>query len=173
MKVFNRLLSFLLAALFIALFYVFSVMLDTRDSENEEQFVVEMAVTPLSPMDRIESGDAQILTNAFGAPLPLPEGLIAGQVEDVSYHGARARKVSLQGEKALVTGIRPASAAPKITDRSLVFLQETMTLLGYPLSSAETMTGPVYSLITEDAAFLITPYVSGETGNFSLMQITP
>lgn len=173
MKILNRIFSFALAIVFIGAFYVVAVLLDSTDEGKDTQFVVEMATLPLSPMQSLRSQDAQALTNAFGAPLPLPENFAIGQVEDTSYHTYQARKVHLQGENAQVFGIRPASAAPKIMDKSLTFLSAQRTLLGYPLSVAQTPTGPVYALLTEDAAFLITP-ISGELpGNFSLMQISP
>lgn len=173
MKALNRIFSFMLAVLFIAAFYVFAVLLDTADDKQDEQFVVEMAVTPLSPMEMVQSQDPQAIANAFGAPLPLPEGFVSGKAEDTSYHGYPARQVMLQGEKALVTGIRPASAAPKILGKELVFLAGGRTLLDYPLAVAQTEKGPVYSLTTEEAAFLITPLTDELPGGFSLMQITP
>ena len=173
MKALNRILSFVLAVLFIAAFYVFAVLLDTADDKQDKQFVVEMAVTPLSPMEMVQSQDPQVITNAFGAPLPLPEGFVSGKTENTSYHSYQARQVVLQGEKALVTCIRPASAAPKILDKELVFISGERSLLGYPLAVAETENGPVYSLMTEEAAFLITPLTDEMPGGFSLMQIKP
>lgn len=173
MKALSRVLSFALAVLFIAAFYVFAVLLDTADDKQEEQFVVEMAVTPLAPMETVQSQDPQAVANAFGASLPLPEGFVSGKVENTSYHSYQARQVMLQGEKALVTGIRPVSAAPRILDKGLVFLAGERTLLGYPLAVAQTEKGPVYSLMTEEAAFLITPLTDELPGDFSLMQITP
>ncbi len=173
MKILNRVLSFVLAILFIAAFYVFAVLLDTADEKGEEQFVVEMAVTPIGDITPIQSADAQVITNAFGAPLPVPEGFISGMVHNTTYHTYKAMQVSLQGQNAVVTGIRPASAAPKILDPSLVFLAGDRTLLGYPLAVAETDGGRVYSLITEDAAFLIEPNDKELPGGFALMQIAP
>ena len=151
-------------------FYVFSVMMEDEQSKRSDEFLVQAAEEPLRKMDAVRSADARALAQAFGAALPVPEGLQGGEVMSGSYHGYTTRSVTLEGKNARVTGVRPASAAPGLMQKDLLFLASDKALLGYSLMAAETDGGAVYSLLRDDAAFLITPLAPPDPGGFTLAE---
>lgn len=173
MKVLRRLLAFLLAAAFVLVFYVIAVMLEKEAGGQEQAFTVEAVTLPLADMQPLEGADAQALADAFGAALPLPEGFESGWVENTGYHGYRARLVRLRGSAALLSGIRPASAAPAILPDEAVFTGLGKALLGYPLLHAQVAGRDLYALMTAEAAFLIEPFEEGLPGGFSLLEPMP
>lgn len=170
MGVAKRLLSLALALVVIALFYVSAVLLEGGDEGQAEQFVVEAASLPLLPGTAgYEGNDAQALADAFGAPLPVPEGFTEGATQDSRYHAYLSRRITLQGGKATVKGVRPASAAPSVLPGELLFTASDKALLGYPLLQAQADGQTVYALVMKDAAFYIIP-AAGEPGGFSLLE---
>lgn len=170
MGILKRLFSLLLALLVIAVFYVSAVLLEGGDSKQEEQFIVEAASLPLEPgAAQYEGGDPQALADAFGVPLPVPESFVSGVTRDSRYHAYPSRQVSLEGGKAAIRGVRPASAAPSVLPGELLFTASDKALLGYPLLQAQAGGRTVYALVMEDAAFYIVP-TGDEPGGFSLLE---
>lgn len=173
MRLLRRILAFALALVVVGLFYVFAVMLEGDRGKQDERFTVVADTRPLQAMQPLRSADANQLAEAFGVSLPLPEGFTQGQVEDLRYHGYLARKIQLQGSQALVTGIRPASAAPAIFPRDAVFVLSDKALLGQPLMQAQAAGRTIYALVQKDAAFLIEPLAEGQPGGFSQLEPRP
>lgn len=169
----KRLLALLLSLAAVALFYVFAVMMEDKENRPSNQFIVEAARAPLERMDSLQSQDGRLLAERFGVPLPLPAGFLGGEVRDLTWHAYLARTVTLRGESATVTGIRPAAAAPAILPGKAVFLASDKALLGYPLTQADTGNGMVYALVTPEAAFLIVPNTASGPGEFALMEPGP
>lgn len=170
MRILKRFLSLLLALLVIALFYVSAVLLEGEADKQGEQFIVEADTRPLTPGEALRGNDPQALADAFGVPLPVPEGFSAGQTADSRYHAYLSRQIELQGEKAAVRGVRPASAAPAILPKDLVFTASDKALLGYPLLQAQSGGATVYALVMKEAAFYIVPAAGDAPGGFSLFE---
>jgi hypothetical protein len=166
----RRILAALLSLIVMAAFYVFAVMMEDEESKRTGEFLVAEERKPLTRMEDLKSADAVELARAFGAAIPLPEGLSDGLVQSGTYHGYPTRLVTLQGTLAQVRGIRPASAAPGLMPRDAVFLASGQALLGYPLLAAQGANGVMYSLLTEEAAFLIFPAAPPEPGGFTLIE---
>ncbi len=165
-RLLRRVLAFLLSILVMAAFYLVAVMMENEETRRSDRFLVEAAAVPLHRMEAVESADGRQLARAFGAALPLPEGLSSGRVEAGAYHGYVTRTVSAEGSAARVTGIRPASAAPGILPPEAVFAATDKALMGFPLLHAQEGGQEVYALVTGEAAFLIQPLAPPETGGF-------
>ena len=172
MGILKRLLSLLTALVVIAIFYVSAVMLEGMNSPGEDRFTVEAASLPLVPGPGYRGSDAQALADAFGAPLPVPEGLLSGETLDGRYHTYPIRKLRLEGRQETVLGVRPASAAPAVLPKELVFTRSDKALLGYPLMQAQADNKTVYALVMKDAAFYIVPGAE-VPGGFSLYEPRP
>ena len=166
----RRIPAFLMALLLMAAFYIFAVMMEDEKTKRTDEFLVERVELPLTEVMEMESGDARALAEAFGAPIPVPDGALSGQVKNESYHARYARLVLLSGENARVTGIRPAAAAPHIMPPTLSFRASGQTLLGYELLQAKRDGGVVFAMITDDAAFLIEPQNPDDPGGFQLQE---
>lgn len=166
----RRLLAILMSLALMAAFYVFAVMMEDEESKRSDEFLVQADEAQLEKAEAFQSADARALAQAFGVPLPMPEGLINGSVRSGSYHGYTTRLIALEGAAARVTGIRPASAAPGILPGEMVFTASDKALLGYELLAAKRGDEVFYTLLTQDAAFLIIPLLPPETGGFSLAE---
>lgn len=166
----RRILAVLLSLAVMAAFYVFAVMMEDEESKRTEEFLVSDEKEPLTRAEDFQGADANELARVFGAALPVPEGLAQGLVQTGTYHGYTTRLITLQGSLSQVRGIRPASAAPGLMPKDAVFLAGEQALLGYPLLEAQGENGTVYSLITEEAAYLILPATPPETGGFTLTE---
>ena len=173
MRIIRRLLALLLSLFVMAVFYVFAIMMENEETKRTDEFVVEAPSAPLAPIAAFQSQDAQLLTDSFGAPVPLPEGFTSGEAADKTYHTYRTRIIILQGTAATVTGVRPAAAAPSIMPKDAVFLAGSKALLGYPLLEAKGEGGTVFAMHTPEAAFLITPFTETGPGGFSLLEPRP
>ncbi|NLM86966.1 MAG: hypothetical protein GX171_09790 [Clostridiales bacterium] len=170
MKLIKRLLAIALSLLLVGLFYAFAVLMEGEDKRQSTQFVVEELAEPLTAITPVQSQDSKVLLERFGAAFPLPEGFTLGQVENGSYHGYQTRRITLQGKQALVTGIRPSSAAAQLAPKDAQFESTIRALLGYPLMIAQVDGYDAYSLITPDAAFLIQVPSGSQPGAFDLIQ---
>lgn len=166
----KRILGFLLSLLVMAGFYVFSVMMQGEDSRQQDDLHPRQQAAGLQRITPLEGGDAAALAQAFGAPFPLPNGLVSGRVDNGSHQAAITRLLRLTGSQAQVQGVRPASAAPAIFPRDAAFLASRHTLLGYELLEAKQGGHTLYALITDQAAFLITPTGSDGPGEFHLQE---
>jgi len=165
-RVLRRVLAFLLSLLVMTAFYLVAVMMENEETRRSERFLVEAAAAQLLKIEPVESADGRLLARAFGAALPLPEGLGSGRVESGAYHGYITRTVSLEGTAARVTGVRPASAAPGIMPPEAVFMATDRALMGVPLLRAREEGQDVYALMTGEAAFLIRPHAPPDAGGF-------
>ena len=166
----RRLLAALLSLVVMAGFYVFAVMMEGEETKRTDEFLVAEEKETLTRIQDVQSADANELASAFGAALPLPEGLSEGLVGSGTYHGYTTRLITLKGTLSQVRGIRPASAAPALMPKDAVFLAGGQALLGYPLLAGLGEDGMVYSLLTGEAAFLILPAQPPETGGFTLLE---
>ena len=173
MRMLKRLTALLLSQMVMAVFYVFAVLMEDEETKRSDSFVVEALHAPLSRQDSLQTDNAQQLADAFGVALPLPEGFVMGRTEDFGYHASPARRITLQGAAATVTGVRPAAAAAAILPAGASFVASSKALLGYQLLEARTEGGILYSLLTKEAAFLISPQSDEEPGGFSLLEPRP
>lgn len=166
----RKIVSFLMALLLMAAFYVFAVMMESPDSQREA-LLHDSAATPkpeaIADMQPLTSQDAAALASAFGASLPLPEGFVTGSVQAGNHQGQVTRLVSLTGSMARVSGVRPASAIASLVPRDAAFSRTDKALLGAYLLTAQLPSGRVYSLITQHAAFYIEPINPPQAGGFS------
>lgn len=170
MKILRRLLSLLLSLLLVAMFYAFAVMMEGDQNRPSTQFVVEEVQQPLTDITPVQSQDANLLAERFGAAFPLPQGFQMGQVQNGRYHTYVTRLITLQGEQAVVTGIRPASAAAAIAPKDAQFTDSKRALLGYPMLVAKLSDHDLYSYITPDAAFFIQVQTDAQPGAFTLVE---
>lgn len=166
----RRLLSLLLSLMLMAGFYVLAVMME---GEPGTAGTSPAPSSPIQAVQTLESQDPKALARAFGSSLPLPEGFLRGKVEPGSFQGQTSLLIALEGEKASLRGIRPAHAASSIMPRDALFLPSGKALLGHELLVAGEGEQQVFALITEEAAFLITPKNPGNAGQFILEDITP
>lgn len=166
----RKIFIFLIALLLMAAFYVFALMMEDKDSQQQNKFLVQEEPEKLVMIEAFHSQDSKALAKAFGVSLLLPEDFQSGGITSDSYHGYTTRLISLSGSKARVSGIRPASAAASLYPKDAAFTHTDQALLGFRLMQASTKTGTVYSLMTPYAAFLIEPLSPPQTGSFTLTE---
>lgn len=169
MRMLRRLMAFLLSVSLMAVFYVFSVMMENEETKRTDEFVVAADAAPLKPIAPLQSSDARQLADAFGLAFPLPEGFQAGEVSDGVWHTYPTRQITLKGSQATVRGIRPAAAAAALLPRDAVFTASASALMGYPMMEAKAEGRTLYAFVTQDAAFLLIPHASAEASGYQIM----
>lgn len=167
----RRLLSFLTSLLLMAAFYVYAVMREDSETKRTEQWVVAAEQTQLAPSGGALSTDSRALVRALGAAVPLPRKLLSGRVEDASWHGYYARRLTADDGVTRVSAVRPMSAAPLIRGASLTFASHGRSLYGFPLLEAEDEDMRYLFLITGDAAVMIVTPVREAEASLQAMQL--
>jgi len=111
------------------LVYVGVVLLENPEARQDNWTVLEDA-GEVPPLQAAESGDPRALARLFGAPLPVFSGAnVSGAARNTAHDGKTVRQITLQYNGAVITALRPASAAPLLLREGLSV--SLLTLLLY------------------------------------------
>lgn len=97
---------------------------------GEETSPVDTPAAPLSPAGLVSSQELLVLSDHFGASVPYLSLSGNGRVEDLSYAGGYARKLTwTDSNNLIVTCVRPAAAAYLLRDDALTPVTENTYLI--------------------------------------------
>ncbi len=151
----RRLLSLIVSLILMAAFYLYAVMREDDETKRTEQWVVAAEQQELAPNGGAVTTDPGVLVRAFGAPVPLPQTLLQGQVSDTTWHMYYARLLTASDGATQVSAVRPLSAAPMVRDSALSFAPGGRSLFGFPLLEAQDDTHRYAFLVTQEVAVMI------------------
>lgn len=137
--------------------FVFAVMMQSPGDSMEGSFVVMDEEEPLTRMQPASSTDVHALAQLFGAPLAALTGYApAGQAFNTTHDGQLVRVVTLQYPNAVITAVRPASAAPLLLRADMsVSLRGDLTALNLPAVEADKGNALCLYFSNESAAYSV------------------
>ncbi|NLZ88646.1 MAG: hypothetical protein GX916_04025 [Clostridiales bacterium] len=171
MHIIRRIIAVLFALVMMASFYVYAVMREDEETKRTDQWVVADETAGLSATGGIQTDDPVLLARAMGCAVPLPATLLTGKVEDLSYHGYYARKLTATDGQVWISGVRPPSAAPLLRGE-VVFTSYGNSMFGHPLLEAEDTVARYAFLVTDQAAFLIESPVGAGSAAYHALTLT-
>ena len=151
----KKLASLILALILMSAFYLYALLREDEETKGTERWIVAAVDRDFKAQGTITSLDPAALASAMGLAVPLMPQPQQGEVKDADYHGYYVRLIYASDGEMTVRGVRPASAAPMLRDKDLIFLQSEKTLMNYPLLKAQKDGQNYYFLSTESAAFVI------------------
>ncbi|MDO5022553.1 MAG: hypothetical protein Q4E07_04360 [Eubacteriales bacterium] len=169
----KRILSILLSLMLMAMFYVYAVLQQDEEAQPDMRWLVQEEKKPLKIIGEVKSQDAQVLADAFGANIPVPDKVLEGLCFDASYKGQNVHRLNIIGENITIQGVTPHFAAPLIRSEGLKFTEDSSALLGFPLLKADRPNNNEYYIVTQDAAFLFKLTGEDTTPLQTLKMISP
>lgn len=119
-RLFKGMLRGLMVLLLAGLVYIGVVLLETPEARQDDNWAVLEEEEPVSPLQAATSSDVHSLARLFGAPLPAFSGISPrGEARNVTHDGKTVRQITLQYDGAVITALRPASAAPLLLQEDL------------------------------------------------------
>ncbi|MBQ9263650.1 MAG: hypothetical protein IJ189_05500 [Clostridia bacterium] len=160
--------SLILTLIAAALIYLAAVLLQSPGSNQEEGYIVQEDIAPVTRMQAATMNDAAALARMFENRLPALEGFAPnGQGVNTAHDGGVARLVTLSYNGVTISAVRPATAAPLILHKDLdIVLRSDLTVLNLPAMLAsrgsafclyfsdESASYAVYAPQAEEEAFL-------------------
>lgn len=118
--------------------YVGVVLLETPEARQDDWTVLEDA-GDVRPLQAAESSDPKALARLLGAPLPAFSGAnVSGEARNTTHDSKTVRQITLRYNGAVITALRPASAAPLLLRDGLsVSLRSDLTAMNLPAVMAE------------------------------------
>ena len=146
-------------------------MREDEETKRTEQWVVAAEQAELQP-NGARCPPRGACWRAMGVPLPLPQALVSGRVEDSTWHGYYARAPATDGA-TVVHAVRPVSAAPMIRQDAGIYAPSGRSLFGHPMLETQDDTTHYAFFTTQDMAVLIeTPLESFEQSLQALQLVT-
>ena len=153
----KRLFAVLLTLILAAMFVVLAVMAEKPAADKQGAAFTVTEEEPLSPVTVADTDNAYALARVFDDRVPVWTGeKFAGAIRNAVYEGAVARTASLNYDGAVISCVKPVSAAALLTRSELsVMLRSDLSILSMPALYAVKDNARCLYFSSESAAYSI------------------